>query len=434
MGEFKENAQANFKPVELTPEQNRALEEARVGLMGSCPFFAYYFYAEMKEVFTKDIPTACTDGRTIFINPEYVCPLKSKERVFIYAHEIYHVVRRDPQRFKGHRLAGDIQGKKVDHQQVNQAMDYVINAGLLAEQVGQFNPSWLYDKDTTGEEIWEDVYVRHFKEPPPGGGGQGMTYGQSGRAPSGVKGDATADGNGGGFDQVLEPSVDPVTGKEDVPTDAEFREAIARAATAAKAIGKMPGALQRLVDEILQPQIDWKEHVRMLLTGYMGQARETWERANRRYAALGAMSKVGMPVLPGKRGFGAELVVVAIDTSGSIGEDELKVFFAEVGGVLADVRPKKVILIWCDADIARVDEARTLDELQDIRVKGAAGGGGTDFRPPFHYVEENNLRPDTLIYLTDLMGPFPDKPAYPVVWAATTEAAVPFGDVVRLKI
>ena len=65
-----------FTPVKLTPEQTQAIDVARVGFMTACPFYAHYFYAEMTEVFTKDIPTAATDGRRIFINPEYISGLK----------------------------------------------------------------------------------------------------------------------------------------------------------------------------------------------------------------------------------------------------------------------------------------------------------------------------------------------------------------------
>lgn len=417
-----------------TAEEKYALEVARVGFMASCPFYAHYFYSEMKEVFTYDIPTAATDGRNIFINPKYVAGLKLAERVFVYAHEVDHVICRHPQRAKHYRSEKEISGKPFDHDQANVAMDYVINAGLLEQGVGQMNPSWCYDPNTTGEDLWEEVYVRHYKDKPPGQGG-GSTFGGSGKGSKGAKGDGQADAAGGRFDNVLDPAVDPVTGKEDIPTEAEFKEAIARAAGAAKAMGKFPGSLQRRVAEILEPQIDWREHVRMLLTGTMGARHETWNRLNRRYAALGALSSRPIPQFPGRRGFGAGTVVCVVDNSGSISEKELSAFFAEVGGVLADVRPKKVILMWCDAEVRQVDEARSLDELQHIRAQGSPGGGGTNFRPPFDYVEREGIVPDQLIYITDMMGCFPDeKPGYPVMWCKTTDYEAPWGEQVRIKV
>lgn len=434
---------AQFKPCgELTDAEKAAIDVARVGFISACPFYANYFIAEMEEVFTKEIPTAGTDGRRLFINPEYLAGLKAPERVFVYAHEVEHVISRHPQRMATYNKADSLRGLPFDKEQFNHATDYVINAGLIESRIGMMNVDWLYDPTVTGDMLAEDVYVSHYKKKPPGGGkgqgqGQGLqgsTYGSAGNGPSNAKGDPQAKANGGGFDEVYPPEVDPVTGREDVPTDAEFKEAIARAAAAAKTIGTLPARMQRMVDQILEPQTDWKEHVRMLLAGKLGHSRETWDTLNRRYAALGALSTLPIPQFPGRKGFGADTVAVAIDTSGSIGEKELSAFFAEVGGVLADVKPKRVILIWCDAEINRVDEARTLDELADIRAKGGVGGGGTSFIPPFEYLKKEGIRPETLIYLTDLYGPFPNEPNYPVVWAATTDQPVPWGDCVRIKI
>lgn len=421
-----------FKTCEITPEEKYAAEVARVGFMASCPFYAHYFYSTMREVFTKDVPTAATDGRHVFINPEYLKSLKPAERIFVYAHEIDHVISRHPQRMKHYLKEGEIKGKPACDKQWNFATDYVINAGLIEQGVGMMNPSWLYAPDVSGADLSEDVYVKKYEDQPPG---QGTTYGGAGKSQKGAKGDGRADAQGGAFDQVLEPPTDPVTGKEDIPSEAEFKEAVARAAGAAKAMGKMPGSLQRRVDEILDPQIDWRDHVRMLMTGHMGARRETWNTLNRRYAALGAMASRPVPQFPGRRGNGADTVAVVVDNSGSIGERELSAFFGEVGGVIADVKPKRVILIWCDAAVRQVDEAKSLDELTDIRVKGSPGGGGTSFIPPFEYLAREEIRPEALIYITDMYGSFPSKPpGYPVVWCASTDVEAPWGEVVRIKV
>lgn len=431
-----------MNPVELTPEQKTAVEIARIGFMMACPFFAYYFYAEMREMPTLDVPTAATDGRTIFYNPEYLASLKAPERVFVFAHEVYHVVMRHPQRMAHYRSVGECNGKSWDDDQFNKAADYVINADLLEQGVGMCNPSWLYDPKVTGADLAEDIYARKYREPPKGTGnppppcnggqgGKGQTYGGSGNAPKGAKGDARADAQGGSFDSVLPPSIDPVTGAEDLPDPAEFKEAIARASAAAKAMGNMPANFKRLVEEILEPQVDWREHVRMLITGRIGSRGETWDKPNRRRLALNPMI-----IMPGRKGFGAGTVVVGVDTSGSIGEKELSAFFAEVGGVLADVRPKRIVLIACDAQVQQVDEAASLDELQVVRKKGLKGGGGTRFEPVFDLVEKDRMMPDALIYLTDMLGTFPKKPpAYPTIWCSTSKGIKPpWGDLVEIKL
>ena len=415
-----------FTPVEMTPSQKQAMEVARVGFMAACPFFAHFFYSEMKEMATLDVPTAATDGRTIFYNPEYMEGLKPAERVFVLGHETDHVMCRDPQRAATYAREGNCRGTPFDMQQMNVSMDYVRNALLLETGVGLMNPSWCYADDVTGDALAEEVYARKYKKQPK----EPSTYGSSSKAPKGAKRDKAADAAGGSFDQVLPPPVDPVTGKEDVPDDNQFKEAVARAAAAAKAMGKMPAQFQKRVDELLQPQVNWCEHVRTLVTGRIGARKETWDRPNRRRLALNPML-----ILPGRRGHGAELVVVALDTSGSIfcAPKALEAFFSEVGGILADVRPRRVILIECDACVGRVSEAATLDDLDYTRKAGVTGGGGTSFVPPFEYLAEHGLVPDCMVYLTDLEGSFPKKPAYPVVWCTIKDHPVPFGDKVVIK-
>lgn len=436
-----------MKVCNPTPEENRALEVARVGLMAAAPFYSHLYFSTLKEVLTRDIPTLATDGASVFINPAYLAGLKPPEAVFALAHEVVHFVSRHCQRARHYAGVGKVRNTPFDMEQLNYNADYVVNAGLMEEGVGLMNPAWLYDQNVTGEHLVEDVYERNYKKPPPGGnkggGGQGKgsgqgnapsppgkTYAGSGKAPRGAQQDKVAAAQGGGFDTLLPPPVNPVTGAEEAPDEGEFKEAVARAFAAAKAMGNVHGNVKRLVEAILEPQVDWREHVRLLLTGKMGARSETWDRPNRRRLVLNPLV-----IMPGRRGFGADTVVVGVDTSGSIGDDELGTFFAEVGGVLSDIRPKKVILIFCDAKVQRVDEAASLDELADIRVRGAPGGGGTNFIPVFEWVKEQGIVPDTLIYLTDLYGRFPSRaPAYPVVWCATTDQPVPFGDVVRIKV
>ena len=87
-------------------------------------------------------------------------------------------------------------------------------------------------------------------------------------------------------------------------------------------------------------------------------------------------------------------------------------------------------MIYCDAAVNRVDEFGPDDELKLEMV----GGGGTDFRPPFAYVEEHDVEPQCLVYLTDMYGAFPEQsPEYPTMWATFTEnIEAPFGETVRI--
>jgi predicted metal-dependent peptidase len=462
-----------FREVKLTYDQKQAVDIASVAFMNEAPFYAHIFYSIGRLVPTLDIPTAATDGRHVVINPEYFCKHKVSEQVFILCHELAHLVGRHAQRFKHYEKQDSCMGLPWDHEHANRCADYVINADLVDTKVGSCNPDWLYDPKIKASELWEDVYKRTYQNTrggqppkPPGTGNPGgspgtgqstpkaggksgdgpegpsgpgrpkgvgagqsppsKTFSQSEKAIRGAKGDGTV----GSFDQILEPPTDPATGAPDLPDESEFREAIARAAAAAKSMGKLPGNIQRMVDELLTPQVDWRDHIRMLVTGKIGARRETWARPDRRRLALNPIV-----VMPGRRGFGAECVVVAVDTSGSIGATELQAFFTEIGGVLNDCKPKRIFVIGCDTRVTQVDEVSTLDEFEGMRAKGIKGGGGTRFEPVFDYVEKHNLRPETLIYMTDMMGSFPtEAPRYPTIWAATTDHEGPWGETVRIKL
>jgi predicted metal-dependent peptidase len=222
-----------------------------------------------------------------------------------------------------------------------------------------------------------------------------------------------------------------MSGQEDLPDEAEFREAVAQAYAAAKAMGNAPdGALRRIVDELLTPQVDWRDLIRLLLTGRLGNHAEDWSRPNRRRLALAPIV-----ILPSRKGYGCDTVAVGVDTSGSIGKRELLAFMSEVGGVLADCKPRRIIVLGCDSHVHKVEEVRALEDVGVLARDGLGGGGGTDFRPVFSYCEENNIRPEALIYLTDGLGRFPhEAPAYPTVWAMTTDVQPPFGETVRIKL
>jgi predicted metal-dependent peptidase len=452
-----------FTRAKLSPEQERQVQTARVAFMIATPFYSHLFYSIAKEVPTRDVPSAATDGRHIFINPEYFCSLKTQEQVFVFAHEMSHIVNGHCQRGAYYTREGNIRGLPYSSMFANVCEDFVINADLVETGVGAINPDWLFDPSIKGSELWEDIYERLYQKPPPGQGqGQGSggsggtnsgsnqqpqggarsapqgapqgsglpTAGSTGKAPRGARGDPTARGKGGTFDEILPPPVDPATGAVDLPDANEFKEAVARALGAAKAMGNCPGSVQRLAESILDPQVDWRDHIRLLMTGKIGSRGETWTRPNRRRLALNPLV-----IAPGRRGYGCELVVVGIDTSGSIGARELDTFLAEVGGILNDCKPRQITVIGCDMRVTQVDEVASLDEFEGLRAKGVMGGGGTDFRPVFDHVDEHNLKPECLVYLTDMYGSFPDAaPAYPVIWAATTDVDAPWGEVVRIKV
>ena len=103
--------------------------------------------------------------------------------------------------------------------------------------------------------------------------------------------------------------------------------------------------------------------------------------------------------------------------------------------LLDEVRPKRLIIIWCDAKVHRVDELEDASDLAGIKKKGAPGGGGTSFIPVFDEIADMGVTPDALLYLTDGHGPFPQHaPSYHVIWGSIDKKpeGYPFGDVVMI--
>jgi predicted metal-dependent peptidase len=368
--------------------------------------------------------------------------LRPPERCFVLAHETYHAVWRHSPRIKYYLREGNIDGVPFDRDIFNFAADFVINADLIDLKIGLCNPEWLYDPAIKGTDKIEEVYKKLYAEMPkrprkPRGPGEAEPCedgegGTTGSKPPktykrGSQPDKEAQKQGGRFDEVTEPHVDPKTGQESQIDEITFKESIARAAMAAKSVGKMPGNFQRIVDEILAPQVDWKERVRLKITGKIGNRKENWATPNRRRIVMDPMV-----YMPGKRGFGAELVAVWIDSSGSVGDREYNAFFGEVGGIMQDIRPKRLLVGWCDAIVQGTEWCTHLDDVHDLHRKPIPGRGGTSFIPPFEWMKVEGLVPDVLVYLTDGYGPFPKDPGYPTIWVMSTDIKAPFGETVKI--
>ena len=126
-------------------------------------------------------------------------------------------------------------------------------------------------------------------------------------------------------------------------------------------------------------------------------------------------------------------IIVALDTSGSIGDQEIREFISEVDAIKGQIRAR-IVLHACDEKLAS-DGPWLYESWEPVTPpKEISGGGGTDFRPVFEWVERDGLRPDLLIYFTDAEGDFPPhEPPYPVIWLVKGHAPVPWGQRVQLN-
>jgi predicted metal-dependent peptidase len=170
-----------------------------------------------------------------------------------------------------------------------------------------------------------------------------------------------------------------------------------------------------------RPIVDWRSTLRRFFQETIA-ADYTWKRPNVRYLASGLF-------LPSLRSEACGSIVVAIDTSGSIDRVLLSQFESELRSIVSEVKPRTVHVIYCDYDVCGTAEFTPDDSIELV----PHGGGGTRFAPVFEHVDQEALEPVALVYMTDLDGPMPDAPAYPVLWASThATRTAPFGETVSL--
>ncbi len=121
--------------------------------------------------------------------------------------------------------------------------------------------------------------------------------------------------------------------------------------------------------------------------------------------------------------------MITVDTSGSIGRLELEQFAGEISAICEEAQPEAIHVVYCDA---AVQSAQEFGPSDPIRLE-PRGGGGTDFRPVFEWVAENDITPARLIYLTDLCcDSYSEVPQYPVLWVTDSRRAAPFGETIRI--
>ncbi len=203
----------------------------------------------------------------------------------------------------------------------------------------------------------------------------------------------------------------------------KWRQRLASAAQQAQQAGKLSAEMARLVDFFLQPKLPW----RSLLAQHLSAT------ARNDYSYTRPSNRRGDPaVFPGLRSEEVNLVV-AVDTSGSIREAEITQFFSEINAIKSQIRAR-ITLLCCDVSIG--DGFPVFFEAWDDfhYEPQVSGGGGTDFRPVFRWIDRQDMKPDTLVYFTDACGDFPDQePRFPTLWLVKGKQDVPFGARIQLN-
>ena len=415
------------------------LEQDALGIMSKAVgrlLLKYPFYGSLalrlKLVADWACNTAYTNAVVIGFKPTYVIDMYAgnpAHTLFLVAHEVMHVVLKHMLRLEG-------RNPKI----ANIAMDHVIN--LLLKEAGFDVPSCaLCDPKYKGMS-WERVYGLIYKEIE-----EQCTCGNDGKSSddqceSDGEGDSDGDNDcpihgGTSIEDALrngefgEVRPVPVDCDKDVDTiEIEWESAITTAVNKEKSRGTMPGGLIEAIDGRNQPVVDWKETLSAFVSDMGNNFEPTWSRVNRRMMDSGYY-------FAGMKREGVNDLVIALDTSGSVSNDEIKQFCSEALDIL-DLFECDVTFIPCDSRVGLVQsfESGDLpDECSDFKVTGR---GGTSFAPVFDWVKDNmSVDPTALIYFTDGECSYPDEPDYPVLWGISNGSwfeEAPWGETVKVQL
>ena len=392
-----------------TEEVNKTvalLNDARIFMMMKYPFFGFMMYAMKDKVGTR-VSRAGTDGVQIFWNPKFVNTLDRNDVVFVMAHEVMHCALMHLWRTKG-----------KDEDVWNQATDAFINEMLLTEAGFSTKITDMVRRKGAAAESAEAIYedlMKKQKEKQKGPKGPPGKPGKPGEDDDDDEGGGGGGGGGGRDEKGLQKSFDVHTqwaGSANETAQRQIADEWKQVLTSAKKMGgSIPASLNRLIDQITDPKIDW----RLELFGHLSfQEDYSWSRPDRRFLHTGII----LPSLHSEK----SRVVVVVDTSGSVTGDLLATFWSEVVGIMQNNNIEGRVIL---ADAAVLAEYEAEDFTPGVVIKG---GGGTNFIPAFEKIYDYmsyGYIPTKVIYITDLMGTFPpDSPlANDTIWVVTEQDA-----------
>jgi predicted metal-dependent peptidase len=350
------------------------LTTARIGLLLKAPFFGTLATRMTLTNADEWCSTAATDGRKFYYNSEFVNNMPLKQLEFLVGHEVLHAVYDHIGR-RGDRLP----------KMSNIAADYVVNGDLIEQRIGDKISvvPILFDSKYKGwsyEEVYDDLYKNADKI--------NMEQLEQMLLDDHLEEDSQGDGEG------KDGNGRPKLSKEEAQAiHDEMKGAVISAAQAAGA-GNVPSGVKRLLKDLTEPVIDWRELINQQIQSVVKND-FTWARPSRRGWDMDA-------VMPGLKPGEMIDVCIALDQSGSISEEDSRAFLSEVKGIMEQFQEYKVT-IWCfDTEIYNV-KTYTSDNIDDIMQYEPMGGGGTDFMANWEFMKENGIEPKKFIMFTDGM-------------------------------
>ena len=422
-GKFLPPPKRFTKDVWVDEDSYNDLIVAKSQLLKEFPFWGILgLTVVLVECSKEELPTLATDGMHIFYNAEFTSSLTKGERVFAIAHELFHGLYEHAgtsSRFENYtgidirRLykEGD-QAKIKDAEDKarlwNFAADFIVNGGLVEAHVGEFIKTIqiLYDDEYLGwavEEVYEDLLKNPEKIP---AGAQCLDqHIQVEVVPDGAGDAAKKKAQGSGKIVMTQSEYEKL--KKDwqdsmISAASAQREHEQRESTAA---GCIPSAIQRLIDDLAKPKVNWRAALRRAVQRIIHR-RYSYKTPNK------ALFNRGITI-PGFRDAINKLdVAVFIDTSGSVGQEQLTAFISEFKGMM-DAFPRYKVHVQCFDGEVKEDSVTVLEKhtgnggWETVKrhvvqfSKNIQGGGGTNFECNWEYLKEKKIRPRMIIMLTD---------------------------------
>jgi len=381
--------------------EERRVQKSKISLMRNSKFALLSGILMVgKTKVVENLPTACTNGRDESYGRKFVKELRDQELNFVVAHENYHKMYRHLTTWK--KL------HDIDHRLANKACDYVINIQLK-------------DLDPNEAIIAMPRYPQGHKM---GGKPMGLVderfRGMNAKQVFDILKDEQEEGGSGGqddgdpeFDEHDWDGAQEMTEVEKKDLAREIDQAIRQGIMAQNKIaGTGAGGLDRELSDLLEPKVNWREVLRDFVKSTCNaKDASSWRKVNRRFLSTG----VYMPSLIGEK---VGHLVIAVDTSGSVGGDELSEFLSEVKGIAEEVNPECVDLLYWDSEVAG-HETYSGSTASDIpNSTKPKGGGGTSPSCISAYLKEKNIQPECVIVLTDgyVGGDWGSNWTAPVMW------------------
>lgn len=386
---------------------------------------------------TRDerLPTAATDGAAIYWDISFLAELKPEERLFVFAHEIYHNI-----------LMHSLRIENRDTATFNIATDLEVNQlleadGLISPADGCFirnrnHPNgYAFKPNLNAEEYYELLKSNSDS----GDGSSNRSDSSNGNSSGKLEGQFDRH-IGKNEDISNEPSQNVCDKYGKVERDPDFRpnvtqgniEHIREAAVAAAQMierqhGTLPEHIKNIVNRMTEPAVDWKETLSQFITRSCGAGDNTWNRPNRRFISTGVY-------LPSHESKNMNVAVI-MDTSGSV-THILPQFLGELNGLMKSFGNYKITVIQNDADVQDVAEYNDENPLDLEHVKYSVHGyGGTDLTPAFKHITDNKVECDCVVAMTD--GEFSkisaDICSLPTLWLVTKNGnkdSITFGEII----